>query len=255
VHAPQLAVRDVLQLSLALTSPQFLPRREQKVGFVSGTHPQMFDVTAPHVCGKVQLPQLAVRDAPQLSVPKSDPQFLLPKREQNAASVSVVQPHTLTVPPPPQVTPVPEQAPQLAVRGAPQLSLAMRSPQFLPRREQNTASFSVTHPQTFGVTAPQVLGAVHVPHASVPPHPFASEPQSLPRPKHVVGVQPQTFVVPPPPHDCGVVHVPQSAVREVPQLSLPKREPQFLLPSRVQKAVSLSAVQPHTLAEPPPAHV
>lgn len=43
----------------------------------------------------------------------------------------------------------------------------------------------------------------------VAPHPFATVPQFFPSAAHVVGVQPHTFVVPPPPHVCGALHVPQ----------------------------------------------
>jgi hypothetical protein len=80
-------------------------------------------------------------------------------------------------------------------------------------------------------------------------------PQAYParaqRAASVSGVQPQTFAVPPPPHVCRSVHVPQVAVRVVPQLSAAVRAPQFF-PSRPQKAVSLSLVQPHTFGVPPP---
>jgi hypothetical protein len=51
----------------------------------------------PQVWGEVQLPQLAVREAPQLSVPLTLPQFL-PRREQKVVLDSGVQPP----PPPPQ---------------------------------------------------------------------------------------------------------------------------------------------------------
>jgi hypothetical protein len=47
-------------------------------------------------------------------------------------------------------------------------------------------------------------------------------------------------------------HVPQEAtVRVAPQMSVPVTEPQ-LAPSRVQKAVLSSLVQPHTLGVDPP---
>jgi hypothetical protein len=64
------------------------------------------------------------------------------------------------------------------------------------------------------------------------------------------------LTVPPPPHVCGVVHVPQLAVRVAPQLSAAITIPQFL-PTRVQNAVFVSATQlgPHTFATPPPPHV
>ena len=56
---------------------------------------------------------------------------------------------------------MPLQVPQLAaVRLAPQLSMPVRLPQFLPRRVQKAASVSELQLQTFGVTAPQVLGDV-----------------------------------------------------------------------------------------------
>src|SRR5512140_96644 len=74
-------------------------------------------------------------------------------------------------------------------------------------------------------------------------------------PPYGVSVQPvtHTFAV----QMSDPVHVPHDAtVRLVPQLSLAVTLPQFL-PSRVQNATSLSAVQPHTLATGgvAPAHV
>jgi hypothetical protein len=53
----------------------------------------------------------------------------------------------------------------------------------------------------------QMWFAAHVPHWSVPPQPLEIEPQSSPPGQVVVGVQPQTFVVPPPPQVLGAVHV------------------------------------------------
>ncbi len=59
------------------------------------------------------VPQFAtLRACPQLSVPLFEPQSA-PTRVQNAAFDSGVHPHCFGVPPPPQVTPVPEQVPQL----------------------------------------------------------------------------------------------------------------------------------------------
>jgi hypothetical protein len=74
-----------------------------------------------------QVPQLAVRALPQLSVPLNVPQFL-PLREQKPPSVSGVGVHTLLW----QVLQLPEQEPQFAVRGLPQLSVPLNVPQFLP---------------------------------------------------------------------------------------------------------------------------
>ena len=66
---------------------------------------------------------------------------------------------------------------------------------------------------------------------------------------------PQTLAVPAPPQVCVEGHVPQElTVRGLLQLSVPMTWPQFL-PTLVQNAVSLSAVQPHTFAVPPPPQV
>jgi hypothetical protein len=102
----------------------------------------------------VQLPHdETVRDVPQLSAPVQLPQAL-PSRAQKAGSVSAVQPHTFVVPPPPHVTPVPEQVPQFVVRDTPQLSVAVKLPQFLPRRVQNVVSLSAVQPHTFAAPPP-----------------------------------------------------------------------------------------------------
>ena len=69
-----------------------------------------------------------------------------------------------------------------------------------------------------------VLGALHAPQLRLPPQPFEIVPQFLPCAAHVVGVQPHTFVVPPPPQVLGLV--------QLPQLRLPPQPfeivPQFL---------------------------
>jgi hypothetical protein len=155
--------------------------------------------------------------------------------------------------------------PQLAtVRITLQLSVPMTDPQFLPSRVQNAPSDSAEHPHTFD--ALHVCGIVQVPQLGtlrVVPQLSAAItlPQFLPtlvqNAAFVSAAQPQTFTVPPPPHVCGIVHVPQLAtVRIAPQLSLAITLPQFL-PTRVQNVVFDSATQlgPHTFATPPPMHV
>ena len=69
-----------------------------------------------------------------------------------------------------------------------------------------------------------------------------------------LGVQPQTFCVPPPPQVWGEVQVPQLYVLEVPQLSLAVTLSQFL-PSLVQNVGPVSGVQPQTFVVPPPPQV
>lgn len=66
---------------------------------------------------------------------------------------------------------------------------------------------------------------------------------------------PHTLGVPPPPHVCGAVQLPQEALRALPQMSVPLTVPQFL-PRRAQKAASVSVqVPPQTLGVPPPPQV
>jgi hypothetical protein len=88
----------------------------------------------------------------------------------------------------------------------------------------------------------------------MPPQPSAIEPQLAPAAAHVVGVQPHTFGVPPPPHVWGAVQEPQ---RSVP----PQRsgiEPQ-LAPAAVHvvgvQAPASPAPVPQTFTVPPPPHV
>jgi len=91
------------QLSARVTEPQVVPSRAQNAALVSAVQPQTLAVPPPpHVWGAVQVPQLTVRMAPQLSARVTEPQ-VVPSRVQNAALVSAVQPQTLVVPPPPQV--------------------------------------------------------------------------------------------------------------------------------------------------------
>ncbi len=89
----------------------------------------------------------------------------------------------------------------------------------------------------------QVLGNRHLPHASVPPQPSGSGSQFLPCAAQVVGVQPHTFTVPPPPQDCGLV--------QLPQLMLPP-QPLEMVPQFLPCAAQVVGVQPHTFAVPPP---
>jgi hypothetical protein len=275
VHVPQLAtVREMPQLSLAVTLPQVLPRRVQKAGLVSFVHPHTLTVLPPpHVCGAVHVPQLfTVRIVPQLSAAVTLPQFL-DRRVQNAAFDSAVQPHTLTVPPPPHVCGV-VHVPQLAVRLAPQLSFAVTLPQFLPTRAQNVGFVSATQfgPQTLATPPPpQVIGIAQVPQfVAMRVAPQLSVPVKLPQllPSRMqnaisdsgVHMTPHTFTVPPPPHVCGAMQVPQlDAVRIAPQLSGAVTIPQVLL-SRAQNVGSDSGVQASlgvppsedAPAEPPP---
>jgi hypothetical protein len=85
-----------------------------------------------------------------------------------------------------------------------------------------------------------------VPQPIVIPQPFEIVPQFLPCAAHVVGVQPHTFAVPPPPHVLGNVHEPQ--------LGVPP-QPSEIVPQFLPCAAHVVGVQPHTFAVPPPPHV
>jgi hypothetical protein len=281
----EVTVREVLQLSLAVTLPQFLPRRVQNAVSVSGAQavPHTLAVPPPaHVAGEVHVPHEAtVRETLQLSAAVTLPQFLL-RRVQNAASVSAVQPQTLAVPPPAQVLGE-VQAPQLrvppqasliepqflpwavhvvlvqpqtlavpppaqvlgevhvpheaTVREVLQLSLAVTLPQLLPRRVQNAASVSAV--QTHCCDALQVAGEVQVPQLALHP----SLPHCLPVQFGVQAVAPHTLAVPPPAQVLGEVQVPHEVtVFDVLQLFVLVRLPQFL-PHRAHSWASVSAVQ------------
>jgi hypothetical protein len=140
----------------------------------------------PQVLGNAQVnaraaaQSVTVRLAPQLSVPVTVPQSLR-RRVQNAEFVSGVQaawPQTLATPPPPQVLgevhgSARATAQSATVRLAPQRSVAVTVPQFLPSRVQKAASVSV-HAQTFEVHA---LGAAHVTPRAAPQSTDRAEPQ------------------------------------------------------------------------------
>jgi hypothetical protein len=109
-----------------------------------------------------------------LSAPLFSPQSA-PRRAQNAAFVSGVHPHCFGVPPPPHVTPVPEQVPQLeTVRVAPQRSAVVMEPQEAPSSAHSAWSLSGVHPHTFataGTPPPHVCPVpLHPPQFSEPPH-------------------------------------------------------------------------------------
>lgn len=199
---------------------------------------------------------MAVRAALQLSVPVSGPQFL-PNRIQKAASVSGMQAHTF----------VGEQicgcvhVPQLAtMREVPQLSAAVRAPQFLLWRMQKAVLVSGAQLQTLGAppTGPQVAGVVQVPQlATVRARPQTSVPDTAPqffptraqKSGSFSPVQPQTFAVPPPAQLFTPLQLPQEAMSRVwPQRSVtPVREPQ-VFPSELHSAASVSGAQTQAFA-------
>ena len=90
-HVPHVVVREVPQLSVPVTVPQFLPRRRQNAASLSGVQQAL---PAVHTAGGVHVPQLIVPPQPLGAVP----QFWPPGQE-----VAGVQPQTLGVPPPPHV--------------------------------------------------------------------------------------------------------------------------------------------------------
>jgi hypothetical protein len=267
-HPPQVAtVRALPHVSVPLTLPHDAPRRLQNAQSGSTAQPHTFGLPPPPQVSPVPLhePQLAtVRDLPQLSTAVFAP-HTAPVRAHSCASDSGVHPHTLSLPPPPQVTPGPLHVPQLStLRSTPQLSLPLALPQLTSRRLQNAAMGSGVHPHTFGFPPPpQVWSALsHAPQlATVRDLPQLSTavfaPHTAPVRAHscasVSGVHPHTLSLPPPPQVTpGPLHVPQlSTLRSKPQLSVALAPPQ-LTPARLQNAAVGSGVHPHTLGFPPP---
>lgn len=213
----------------------------------------------------MHVPQLAtLRAPPQLSVPVRAPQVAV-CLEQNSASVSGLQPQVRGVVPPPQVWGL-VQVPQLATdRTTLQRSVTVTGPQLALRVEHKAASVSPVQPQTLAVPPP--------PHVRSPPQVVdlvtvlltpqlsgaVTTPQFFPsrskKAASVSGAQAHTFGDPPPPQVCVPLQLPQlTELRHVPQLSCPEVGPQFF-PSRAQKAVLSSAVQPQRLGVPPPPQV
>jgi hypothetical protein len=68
------------------------------------------------------------------------------------------------------------------------------------------------------------------------------------------GVQPHTFVSPPPPQVSGLLQAPQETLRFLLHESVKVAAPQFF-PEAAQSVASPCPVQPHTLGFPPPPHV
>src|SRR4051794_24459453 len=84
-------------------------------------------------------PQVAVRLVPQPLEAVTVPQVLA-AAAQSCASVSGVQPQTLALPPPPQVSVLFEQEPQVMVRVVPQpLGTLVSAPQLAPRAAHSCA--------------------------------------------------------------------------------------------------------------------
>ncbi|WP_147441948.1 hypothetical protein [Corallococcus exercitus] len=187
---------------------------------------------------ETQVPQVTSPPQPLATLPHS-------RSPQTWEAGRGVQPHTLGVPPPPQLR-KPEQAlPQVYVPPHPLLTV----PQFFPA--QAVAWEMGVHPQTLVVPLPpQVCGEVQVPQAYVPPQPLGTVPQFFPA--HAVargmGLQPHTFAVPPPPQVWGLVQVPVPQVYVPPQPSA--TVPQFFPAQAVSFETEEQVAQ--TLATPPP---
>jgi hypothetical protein len=183
--------------------------------------------------------------------------FVLPSAPESERPASAGLPHTFSMPPPPQVSGNAHRPQDAMACQWPQRSTMNELPQSIPAAAHSSASVS-------GVQALHTfwrhngVGSLHVPHEaterlrlqlSKPPN----APQVLPSRaqnsrsdsgRHTQTLRWQTDVAP--------LHVPHdSTVRAVAQLSAPETAPQ-LRPSRVQKAVSVSAAHAQTFGVPPP---
>lgn len=94
--------------------------------------------------------------------------------------------------------------------------------------------------------ATHVVPDVHEGQIAVPPQPSLAVPQATPMAAHVLGLHPQTFEVPPPPHVWGAEHEPHEIV--VPQPS--PNGPQFF--PDAAHVFGMQGASPQTFAPPPP---
>jgi hypothetical protein len=166
-------------------------------------------------------------------------------------------PQTFGCPPPPQTSGAVQPTPQPMVPPQPSAML----PQFMPAG-QLVIFVQLVAPHWFGVPPPpQIAPPVHLlaPQSTTPPQPSATSPHSLaPQSAGVLGVQvpppgppePHTLGVPPPPHVCGEVQLPQLTV------TLP--QPSGCGPHFPRKSAHVFGVQvpppatAHLLGPPPP---
>jgi len=126
----------------------------------------------------VQLPHWSVAPQPSLIAPQFLPWAL------HVVGVHAGAPHTLGVPPPPQVWPEP-QVPHCRTELQPSLIV----PQFFPWAAQVVGEQLPT-PQTFAVPPPpQLWPEPQVPQLTLPPQPSGMLPQFWPGPHAVRGVQ------------------------------------------------------------------
>jgi hypothetical protein len=190
VHVPQLeTVREMPQLSAAVTVPQFFPSREQNCVFVSGVQQTCVGLAGAceHSYPVVQL--LQVTAVPQLSstVPHLPEHVVDIESRVHPQTFGVVAPHCC-----------PEAVPQTAV---PQVSVPPQPSLSVPQFDPVGQLVRRVQPQTPGVPGlppPHVLGALQVPQLTtpLPPQPSGAVPQFWPVEQAWVGesgVQPQTF--------------------------------------------------------------
>ena len=160
--------------------PQFMPAGQLVIGVHGGT-PHTFGVPAPpHTWppGHV-LPQSTIPPHPSAILPQFAPWQVTGMHCPPSAPTTAL-PHTLDVPPPPQVcgnvhgwqyavTPSQPSAcgPQRPGWSAHVFGLHVPPSGWLP-------------PHLLGPPPPQKSGALHVPHASTPPHPSLCCPQLTP---------------------------------------------------------------------------
>ena len=161
VTTSQVCVPQVLLLRQVWVLPQ-VPHEPPQPSLPHVLPAQLGVQQAPaevQVAGATQLPQLALREAPQLSAAVAFP-HVRPRRVQKAVFVSGVQ-HAPTLAL--QVCGA-VQAPQLATeRAAPQLSAAVAAPHVLPSRAQNAVSVSGAQQ----LPALQLDPAAQVPHEAI----------------------------------------------------------------------------------------
>jgi hypothetical protein len=272
-HVPhEVTERALPQLSMPLKLPQvLLPWATQNAASVWGMHPQTLGVPPlPHTVfagqPRVKLQSVTVLSLPQLSLNGPTlPQFL-PRRAQNAVSISGVHEQVFEALHALGAVHVPHEVTVLLM---PQLSASGPTlPQVLLLAAQNWASFWGTHPQTLSTPPPphavfagqplpplQSVTVLSLPQLSLN-GPTLS--QFLPRRVQKVGlssgVHVQTLATQFWPVRGHAPRKLQSTRRGPLQMSVRATLPQFL-PLVAQRARSVCGVQSQTFGTPPPPQV
>lgn len=190
-QGPQKTVRGTRQESSAVVVPHSTAFTEQmkEAGSSRQTHTLGWP-SPPHDFPSVQLPQLTVRERPQLSMPDTRPQLAL-AAAQNVAVVTGGHAQTFANAPPPHVAGATQVPGHWTLRARPQLSDAWRTPHSAFKPLQSSMSeIWMQGMQTPGRPGrPHSSDPEHLPQSRTPPHPSTIIPQLRPSAEQLAGTQ------------------------------------------------------------------